>query len=401
MGIKKKFVSDMILNIIATSIPVFVLQLIILPKIAVYIDDQKYGFLVTVLSLLNIVPATMGNALNNIRLIKEKNAVQSADYNIILLLMSFLNLVVVCAFMFIYREETTIMEILLTLVVSVLWLSREYFLVAFRIVLNYKNIVLCNLLMVVGYAIGYSLFVISNTWQYIYIMGFVVSLIFIFLKSDLWKESLKITNRFKDITAQTSLLFFSNLLTRVTTYADKILIFPILGGSVVSVYYTATLFGKVVSMAITPVSSVMLSYLSKTSKKNDQVFGKALSVSSVVCVCGYLACVIISRPVLTLLYPQFATEALHYIFVTTGTVVLTALIAIINPFVLKFFDMKWQVVINLSYVVIYIVISLILLHFWGLMGFCIGALIATIIKLLFMILVYHGCKEKFELDEIK
>lgn len=394
LGAKKKIISDMILNIIATAIPVFVLQLIILPRIAIYVDDEKYGFLVTILSLLNIVPSTMGNALNNIRLIKEKKAEVSSDYNIILLILIFVNLIIVSTFMFIYKEKTTVWDLILTLMVSILWLAREYFIVAFRIVLNYKYIVICNAVMVFGYGIGYTLFLCTHNWQYIYIFGFVVSMIFIFSKSRLWKEPLKFTNRFKDITVQTALLFFSNLLTRVTTYADKMMIFPLLGGSVVSVYYTATLFGKVVSMAITPVSSVILSYLSKSTQKNNKVFGQAFSVSMLVCLVGYFICVIISRPILTLLYPQFATKALHYIFVTTGTVVITALIAIINPFVLKFFDMRWQVLINLSYVIVYIVISLAFLYFGGLMGFCIGALVSTILKLFFMIIVYLRCKEK-------
>ena len=176
------------------------------------------------------------------------------------------------------------------------------------------------------------------------------------------------------------------------------LIFPILGGATVSVYYAATLFGKVVSMVITPVSSVILSYLSKSRKKNDDTFKLAFISSSVVCVIGYFICVAICRPVLTLIYPKYVDAAMKYILVTTGTVVLTALVSIVNPFVLKYFDMKWQVAINGCYVVVYVALSLGLLKINGLMGFCIGSLIATAIKLLFMLIIYIKCKEKVEVN---
>ena len=65
----KKIVFDMFLNIVATAIPTFVLQLIILPLISGKMESQNYGLLVTILALLKIVPSTMGNVLNNIRLL--------------------------------------------------------------------------------------------------------------------------------------------------------------------------------------------------------------------------------------------------------------------------------------------------------------------------------------------
>ena len=394
---KKKIVFDMMLNIIATAIPTFVLQLLILPSLADYMSDVRYGLLVTILALLNVVPSTMGNALNNIRLIEgeeEGSQEEKSDYQIILLSMALVNLAAVAGFSFFYEREISAASLLLTLIVSVLWLLREYHIVAFRIKLNYVNITISNVIMVLGYGAGYWLFRVTGHWQFIYALGHLFSLIYIFCKSDLWKEPFKKSVRLRSITWQTVLLALSGLLLRITTYADKMLIFPVIGGAMVSVYYAATLFGKIVSQVITPISGVMLSYLSKAKRKNDDVFHMTLLSSSAVCAVGYFACVAISRPVLTWLYPRFVDGAMQYIWVTTGTTVLTALISIINPFVLKFFDMKWQIVINGIYVAVYVALSMALLERMGLIGFCVGTLIATILKLLFMVLVYYRSKEK-------
>lgn len=389
---KKKIAFDMLLNIMATAIPTFVLQLLILPALSRYMEADIYGLLVTILALLNVVPATLGNALNNIRLIfskAEEPEEQAADYNVILLIMAGLNLVVVAAFSIFYERHISAVSLFLTLVVSVLWLYRDYHLVAFRLNINYIFIVVTNLIMVLGYLVGFLLFRSTGQWQFIYILGNLLALLFIFSKSALWREPLRISKNFWKISSQTGLLFTSNMLTRLTTYADKLLIFPILGGATVSVYYAATLFGKVVSMAITPISSVMLSYLSKVSKKNDSTFRLAFFSSAAVCIVGYFVCLAVSRPVLGWLYPQFVDGAMRYITITTGTMVLTALISIVNPFVLKFFDMKWQVAINSLYAALYIGLSLALLGNFGLYGFCVGTLIATAMKLLFMLFVFE------------
>ena len=327
----------MFLNIAATAVPTFVLQLIILPQMARNMTDERYGLLVTILALLNIVPATLGNALNNVRLIYEKEEEKSGDYNALLLILSFINLIVVAAITYLYEREITFFSLFLIVIASVLWLVREYYIVAFRIKINYVNILISNLSMVAGYAIGYYLFRLFGHWQYIYILGLLCSLGFIFLKSDLWKEPCCCGKRFGALSTQTTLLALALFMARIPTYADKLLIFPILGGATVSVYYTATLFGKVISLAITPISGVMLSYLSKLRRKNDNVFRMTFLCAAVVCFVGYFACVAISRPVLILLYPQFVNEAMKYIWITTGTAILSALISIINPFVLRFF----------------------------------------------------------------
>ena len=59
---------------------------------------------------------------------------------------------------------------------------------------------------------------------------------------------------------------------------------------------------------------------------------------------------------------------------------------------MKFFDMKWQIAINGGTVIVYLALGISLLIPLGLMGFCIGALLTNVIKLLFMIFIYYRCK---------
>lgn len=392
---KRKVIFDMALNIIATAIPTFVLQLIILPNLAKYMSDDNYGLLVTVLAFLNVMPSTMGNVLNNIRLLYNENYIEThneGDFNILLMILEGVNFLSVVVFLFYYDSNLTLFTALMTGFTALLWLAREYFLVAFRLIINYKAILLCNLILVGGYGIGYLMFLGTKVWQLIYITGLLCSLIYCFIRSRLWREPFKITPLFKRTSTQGTLLLIAKILNRLLVYADKIIVFPVLGGALVSVYYAATVFGKVVSLMITPVNSVVLTYLAKSKKKKDSMLKSALLIGSAVCAVGYVVCVLISCPVLSILYPQFVDKAMNYILLTTGTTVLYALISIVDPFIMKFFDMKWQIAINGGTVIVYLALGISLLIPWGLMGFCVGALLTNVLKLLFMIFIYYRCK---------
>ena len=392
---KKKIVFDMALNIAATAIPTFVLQLVILPALSRYMPDERYGLLVTILAFLNVVPSTMGNALNNIRLLFNNEYVdekQEGDFNLILSVLAIVDIAAIMIFLFYYDKELTLLNLLLIIVVSVLWLGREYFIVAFRLNINYVQILICNMLRIVGYGVGFALFRLTGYWKWIYLFGLLFSLLYCFIKSNLWKEPFRRTIIFKKTSTQGILLLIAKILNRLITYADKILIYPILGGAVVSVYYAATIFGKVVSIMITPINSVALTYLAKVRTKKDNTFKSALLLGCIVCVVGYFLCIAVSRPVLSILYPRFVDDAMKYILITTGTTVLYALTSIVDPFIMKFFDMKWQIAINGSTVGVYLILCLSFLKLWGLMGFCLGALLTNALKLVFMIFIYYRCQ---------
>lgn len=393
----KKIINDMLLNLIATAIPVAVLQLIILPMLSKRMESDEYGLAVTMLSVFNVIPASFGNVLNNIRLLYEnkyrKNQ-YSGDFQIILLVMCILNFIIMTILTIYYEGSLKAIHLFLILITSFVWLLKEYYIVAFRIQINYKAIVLNNLIMVIGYGIGFVLYVWSDYWQMIYLAGYAFSLVYVMRRSDLWREKISITSFFRYTSIQTILLFISGLFTRILGYADRMLLYPMLGGTMVSIYFVATLFGKIISMAITPVNSVVLTYLAKKEKKNDKIFKRTLLTGSIVCIIGYLFCLILSRPVLGFLYPQYINNAMPYIFITTATFVLGALIGLVNPFIMKYFDMKWQMAINGGTAVVYVTVCLTLLHFYELWGFCIGAFVAYIIKLLFMLLIYFRCNIK-------
>ena len=392
---KIKFVGDMALNLVASAIPIIVLQLIILPTLAKDINADRYGLLVTILALLNVVPSSFGNVMNNVRLLYDKAYKEKqyeGDFRICIFVFEAISLIIVVVTCFLYDPNISFVDMIATLILAALWLAREYYIVAFRLSIDFKAILVNNILLTVGYIAGVGIYQVFNQWQIIYLSGYIFSMIYIMRKSTLWKEPIRITPMFRFTSTQSIMLLISALLLRLMNYSDKLLLYPVLGGATVSVYYAATVFGKVISLMVTPVASVFLTYLAGSGDKDNKTFKYTASFGFVICAVGYVFCVVASRPVLKLIYPQFVDEAMKYIYVTTITAVLTAYAALINPFIMKYFKMNWQIVINGVTVILYIFIGLVLLKTNGLMGFCIGTVISNTIKVLIMFVVYFKSK---------
>jgi len=172
------------------------------------------------------------------------------------------------------------------------------------------------------------------------------SLIYILKNSTLIYEGMKKTIFFKEIFHKNIILFLASFMKNFTTYADKLILFPLLGATSVSIYYASTVLGKIIAMAVTPITGVMLSYLVKIERINLKTFIRALGLLMLLGIGGYIIVIFISKPVLMLLYPAWARESLKLVYVTTATVIVETIATVIRPVLIRFNNLSWQLIIN-------------------------------------------------------
>lgn len=389
---KRKIIIDVMLSMIASFIPMLLLQLILLPMIATKINSESYGQLIAIVAFINLISGSLGNVLNNGRLIHYKTYEEkriNGDFNRILIIFIVVNIILILPGLLYYGESLNFRTIIILLISSILLLFNSYASVDFRIKLNYFRILLSAVSLFFGYLIGYYLFSITGSWSLIYICGFGMNAIYIIKNTKIMHESVKKTLIYSSTMKEITLLLGSGLLTAVGVYADKLILFPLLGGTAVTIYYVSTILGKTIALAIGPITSVLLSYLAHMKQFSKNNFKLLLVVSILIGSLGYILVVFISKPVLMIIYPQYANEAIKYIYITTAAIVLSIIANVINPILLRFMKAKWQVLINGVFIFIYISLSIVMLKLYGLYGFCIGILIANAVKLLLMIMIYY------------
>lgn len=388
---KKKFIYDILLNIIATAIPMGVLHLLIYPVIAKKAGSEAYGFMLTIYSLWMVISASLGNILNNTRLLLNDECTAKkaeGDFKRVYIILHAINAVAVFAMTYVYYKEFNALHIILSMLAAFFILAKGYLEVGFRINLNYKAIAVNNLLLAVGYAVGFGLFYASGVWELIFLIGYGASCLYCRFKTSLMKESAVKTELMPKVANHVFSLGFSVIIANIVTYADKMVLYPLMGGYVVSVYFAATIPGKMTGMLMSPVNSVMLSYISKWDKSKMKSGTKVILLGTLLSAAGYFIILLLGKPVMGLLYPQWINDIVKILPITTLTIMISLLIGIINPFVLRFCNIRWQIGISGIQAVAYFGAALILWHFYGLMGFCFGTAIGKLVHLAILLTVY-------------
>lgn len=388
----KKFISDISLNIIAATLPLAMLQLLIYPWIAKAIGGQEYGLMLTIYSLWIMVPNSMGNVLNNIKLLRQDDS--GGDIALLLRQWTVAGFVVVFVFIWMYFGTFSVIHVVIGSFIAICILLKAYLEVGFRIKLDYTAVLINNILLSVGYFIGFIAFKVTGIWEFVFLLGYLVSCVYCTVKTGLLRVPPCSTELFASIKKDAYSLMAAGIIGNLINYADKLVLYPLMGGMAVSIYYTATILGKITGMLTGPINSVILSYIARWDKSRTNVFTKVLSLSIVVCIVGYIVSLLLARPVIGLLFPQWIEKVMDIIPLTTVTVMLGILASILNPFVLKYCKMQWQIGINTIASIVYFGSALLLWNYMGLKGFCIGTIIGALTKLLIIVVAYYRSVDK-------
>ena len=369
---------------VAAAVPLAALQLLVLPFVNARVGGEEYGLIVTVVSLFTLCPAVFGNTLNNIRLISDKEYRDEGlcgDFNIAAVILGTVGILVTTVAGLVYIGKFGVLDLMGLCVVSLLYFIEGYFSVGFLLRLDYKRVLFCNLLKTAGFLVGTLLFWATGYWYWIYILGYLVASVYILRKTGLAEEPFEKTPLFRKTMRSEGALLVAALLGSFVTYADRLLLFPLIGGTAVAVYYASSLLGKIVSMVIGPVSNVLLAYLSKSSSVKGRALMQGGVVTLLLGVAVFVVCLAAARPVLTVLYPNLVDEAMTIVVVTTAAGIVRAWSTIVNPLVLRFCNLVWQIFLNVLNIVMYVVFSVFMFNVSGLFGFAVGVLISSLLML--------------------
>lgn len=391
---KKKFALDVVINTVASYVPIIVLQLIIYPILAQRIGDGPYGEIITIISLFTIISHPFGNSLNNIRLLANEEDVNPGEYKKIIGVLVLVDLVIIAIILPIYIKNLTVVDYVSILLISVLFVIKAYLVVFFRVYLDYKGYLINNIIFCLGYLVGFGLYLLTGLWELIFILGYAISIANIIFKYDFHHK--KFDNKVKlnkTIIKDYIYIYIGNMINSALSYMDKLIIYPLIGAGMVSIYYAASFSGKIIMLGIASLSSVLLSYITRYKAIENKVFLKILGIIAVVCTLGYGVCVTINPIIVRLLYPQWMEEAGAIIPITSAISMVAVMNSLLHPFVLKFCKKQMQIVINGINLFLYVALSVLFYHISGIMGFCFGILISHIVKIIITVFIYIRTKE--------
>jgi O-antigen/teichoic acid export membrane protein len=395
--INRKFIKDIILSIISASIPVVLMQIVLYPFIASKIGATSFGLLLTLIGISNIFSGITGNTLNNVRLLLDREYSEKhlkGDFNILLFSSLLISSIFLSFAVFYYEKKINLINIIAITVISIFTAVNSYISVEFRLKLDYFKIILSNIFLSAGYGIGFIIFTASGYWQVIFIIGSGLCLIYNLHATSILKEPFRKTYFFNLALKNYIILFFSIFISLVASYIDRWLLFPILGGEQVAIFYSASVIGKILSLVTGPIAGVLLSYIVKKKSISFQEYIKYIILLTLISIIGYFLGIIISQKIIYLIYPSWADKSLQYVPITVAICMLELFASMNNVIILKFKKRKWQIIIQISYFIFYFLLSIYLIKNKGLLGFCYASLFASMIKVIMMIFIGFFDKTK-------
>lgn len=388
----RSFENNFILNLFASIILIGTMHLWVYPKLAMYYGVEKYGFILATMAGLTIVYGTLGNGLNNLRMITNKDYNDRelrGDYNIILLLAfiaAFIVVVILYFFDYLAVERVTILGILGIVILAVF---RMYATVEYRLHLDYKRVLFLNILMSIGYILSVLLVVNqssrNNAWIFIFLSGEICACIYLLLTTSLWKEPFTRTYFFSKTIFKYGGICYLSLVDGALLYLDRTFLYPLLGGTAVAIFFVSTILGKVMGIVAGPAANVLFSYLGQqdfviTRKKYKSLLWK-ICFFGIFC---YLGAILLSGIIVSFLYPEMYGEVTKIMFISNVVPVTGVIGTMILPVVLRYVSLSRQSIFETGYLLFYMIVCYFFSKQYGLLGFCYGAIVSNMVRIVYL-----------------
>lgn len=381
---------DVILNICTSMLAVITTQLLAYPYIARQMTSSEYGIFLTVMGIVNLIAVSMGNPLNNTRLLIDGEYSledEKGDFNRIVIKLMIISFTLSIFIFNLFQMDK--IGILLLSILTVCIIFRSYYSVYFRIKINYVKNFLSTFIGSIGLIIGLIIYVVTGYWQTIFLFSEIFACIYIFIKNPLFSEGIKPTSNYDKVKAKYYYLFGGAFVSSLVTYMDRFFIYPILGSDYVSYYNIASFLGKTVGIVLLPISGVLLTYYAKEKSLSIKNFYKRFILFLFFSVFLYIVLISVGPFILKVLYPTIYIESLKYFKLATMGSILFILGNTIQPTLLRYGADKWQTIVQVVYLCVYVALSMILMTIFGLYGFCVAIIVANIFKIVFMIVIIN------------
>jgi O-antigen/teichoic acid export membrane protein len=332
--------------------------------------------------------AGFGTAASYSRMVAKKDRTQAnGDYNCFLLTIALISIAVTGVSLAVLKELklAAFLPVLLLMIVTVL---RYYADVEYRMNIRFADYFFFFLSTSVGYCLGLWLFDFSKSWVLTIFLGEAFGIIYTVIRGSIFRPPFfKLSESYRQNFVSAYTISASNLISAFILNSDRIFLRLLVGAREVTVFYTASLIGKIIAMLTTPLNGIIISYFTnyrfKVTKKLFAAAGAALVAVSALLA---LFCTGVSYIFVKLMYPDVFEQARPYFFLANLGQILFFLSGSLMVVVLSFTKEKLQLVINIVYVISFAAVVIPGTVMFGLTGLAVGLVIVNCIRLLVTVL---------------
>ncbi|WP_026517081.1 lipopolysaccharide biosynthesis protein [Butyrivibrio sp. MC2021] len=375
---------DFIFSVFALLIYNGVLQLFIYPGLNDRMGAEAFGTVLYLISIISVMGAGFGTAASYSRMVAKKDRTQAnGDYNLFLGVVSLISVIVTLVSLLLLKEfkVAVFVQVLILMIVTVF---RYYADVEYRMNIRFADYFFFFLATSLGYCLGLLIYPYSGSWFSVLLMGEAFGIIYTVIRGKIFRPPfLKLSESYRENFTSAFIISASNLISALILNSDRIFLRLLVGAREVTVFYTASLIGKIIAMLTTPLNGIIISYFTnyrfRITKKIFAAIGGGLIVVSAALA---FICSGVSFIFVKIMYPEVFEEARQYFFLANLGQILFFLSGSLMVVVLSFTKEKLQLFINIIYVISFAAVVIPLCYMFGLVGMAYGLVIVNLIRLI-------------------
>ena len=389
--LKNKMIQDGILSIGAKCIFYFVVNFVIYSLMNKRMGATAYGEFVVLLGYVQVFAFGCGEALNHIRVLhQEDDKKHAADYRLIAILECVVGFIILATSLL--SGKLGFPERFLYAAIGVVMMLRLYTESVFRIQINYKRILLSSVICAAGYLAGFGFYVLGASWCIIFLCGEGAAVVYAAVAgkafcADRRQDSKKkwpfanLSDEFKTTFKNIATLTFSYLISYLLIYSDRFILEAFIDSDLAGYYFNATYYGKLVAVVVPPITSVLLSNISKgTIELNSKMTSKITLFSIGAAVLFFVAGIPCARIMMWILFKESYDMVLPFIDVANLALIVYYSCSIVNMLAIRLCPYSLQVRVEVVYSICYIIAGVLGTYLFGAVGFAVGTLLVNILR---------------------
>ena len=348
--------------------------------------SEKYGEIIYLLSLMNIVSNTLGGACNYARItLSAKGNTRNADYLTLLKASTAVTALFSAVVCILNPDSLSAADSVCYILLSCLTLWRIYSDIEYRLNLNYKGYFLYYFVIGTGYTAGMLLMYVFRIWALALIPGELLGILLVRIKGSVLKKDGEISReKLSEPMKLFLLLSGSYFINYLIFNSDRILIKHTIGSAAVSIFYLSSLLGKTMSLITTPFNGVISGYLARfKGELRVRLMNGVAVISILAAVAAAGVCTVGSYIIIPILYPDDFAAAKDGFFICNLAQTFYFVSNIVSVVILRFSKSKFQVYMNAVYAAAFIAVCVPLSIAYQLDGFYAGLLITSLARFLF------------------
>lgn len=387
----KKYYSilgDSVINIVAFTILVGAQQLLAFPVIAKNISPDNFGMILIMMGIVNVFSVLTSN-LPCVHLVSPTDYKRNSYNYLFISILLFIFLVSLILAFSIFNKTGGLTK-LCFIILCQSTCFRAFITTNYQIENHFKSVVNQNVFYVIGMILGLFVCNFSSNWLILFITADFFSLLYSWRKiNKVCKQYYSIKFSLKELTNYVNFIT-KDIISYLLNLFDRFIIYPILGGTSVSVYYSMMSVSKLFSLVLNPLSVVLFMKMSITGIEKMLILNRISLVSILFMILSSLLFIIIIPFYVKIFYPTYVASIEGvYIYVAILSGISCSLI-MFKSLIIKLCPLHKLRNIYMQYMILFLVLSIVFVYKFNLIGF----VIVNIVLNVFLFLVLFGVVRK-------